>query len=455
MRRGANGTFWHKPESVEPVSAIGMARGVLPRLLMDLWATGVVCLPPGGLLAQGLSVRGQVTTVEGKPVSNALVEFVDTADTSVHFEAVTDTLGRYVLVLTAVRETKGPPAGLGLCGNYPNPFGEGTAVWYQVPRRGPVQVTIYDLLGRRRKVISTAAGTLGPSWVWWDGTDDSGQKVGPGVYLYVIAGGGARMVGKMLYLGGAPGRAFEGGAPPVALGLSGLPRRGVLEGSYDVFVHCLEGTSPPIWSMRQKNIQVEQDTVLNFEVRQVRPWRPLGLDGKEVEQLVLAGDSLYACAARAGLFRCNLGAEFPEWEYVGFALETRPQRCNFPALKCCYYHAPTSWLFVGIHPCDSLPERALLRSEDGGQSWIPSASGLPAVWPVQVNFLAGHDSIVLAGSRGAIFRSTDHGRTWQRVWGHPQTEVYFQSIVFCSTRPGEVWAGGGKWLGDAGPLAVA
>ncbi len=74
--------------------------------------------------------------------------------------------------------------------NYPNPFNPSTTIEYKVHKAGHMTLTIYNILGQRvrvlvdRKFNAYEAGRLFAET--WDGTDESGQRVASGVYIYRI-----------------------------------------------------------------------------------------------------------------------------------------------------------------------------------------------------------------------------------------------------------------------------
>ena len=81
--------------------------------------------------------------------------------------------------------------------NIPNPFDsrkggrEGqTQISYWLLRDVPVTLTLYDLLGTRVRRWQFSAmengGRSGSNSLWWDGTNESGQKVAKGGYLAQI-----------------------------------------------------------------------------------------------------------------------------------------------------------------------------------------------------------------------------------------------------------------------------
>ncbi|OFZ94280.1 MAG: hypothetical protein A2Z64_04860 [Betaproteobacteria bacterium RIFCSPLOWO2_02_67_12] len=55
-----------------------------------------------------------------------------------------------------------------------------------------VRIKIFDLGGR---LIRELTGTGSP--IPWDGTNRAGQRIGSGVYVYVIESSGARLVDKV------------------------------------------------------------------------------------------------------------------------------------------------------------------------------------------------------------------------------------------------------------------
>jgi YVTN family beta-propeller protein len=66
----------------------------------------------------------------------------------------------------------------------PNPFGTRTTIEYVLAREGPVLLTVFDLLGRRVRVLADhPRGSAGDHAVAWDGRTDAGASVGAGVYF--------------------------------------------------------------------------------------------------------------------------------------------------------------------------------------------------------------------------------------------------------------------------------
>jgi len=84
--------------------------------------------------------------------------------------------------------------------NYPNPFNPITTIQYELPQRSDVQVTIYDLLGKKVTTLVNQNQDAGFKSVQWNATNDKGNPVSAGVYLYQIQAGQFVQTKKMVLL---------------------------------------------------------------------------------------------------------------------------------------------------------------------------------------------------------------------------------------------------------------
>ncbi len=84
--------------------------------------------------------------------------------------------------------------------NYPNPFNPTTIIHFSIPSRTHVDISVYNLLGRRVKTIADGMKDGGDHSAIWDGTDENGMPVATGVYLYRLKTGGFIETRKMLLL---------------------------------------------------------------------------------------------------------------------------------------------------------------------------------------------------------------------------------------------------------------
>jgi len=84
--------------------------------------------------------------------------------------------------------------------NYPNPFNPLTTISYELLTDGIVNIIIYDLIGKKIKTLVTGFQTAGSKNVNWNATNNQGQPVSAGVYLYSIEAGDFRQTKKMILL---------------------------------------------------------------------------------------------------------------------------------------------------------------------------------------------------------------------------------------------------------------
>ncbi|MBI5244562.1 MAG: VCBS repeat-containing protein [Elusimicrobia bacterium] len=105
----------------------------------------------------------------------------------------------------------GPPgtAAISQISCAPNPFDSRTkhgCIVYTLSQDADVTISIFNVFGGLIKTMSYSAGSAGGQKgttditacpVFWDGTDESGQKVSKGIYLAVIQSGGAKEILKI------------------------------------------------------------------------------------------------------------------------------------------------------------------------------------------------------------------------------------------------------------------
>tara|TARA_B100001250_G_scaffold182446_1_gene157022 strand:- start:2046 stop:2795 length:750 start_codon:yes stop_codon:yes gene_type:complete len=84
--------------------------------------------------------------------------------------------------------------------NYPNPFNPVTNFSYDLPEDSFVNLTVYDMLGNVVNNLVNKNQGFGPKSIQWDATNNQGQPVSAGVYLYSIEAGDFRQTKKMILL---------------------------------------------------------------------------------------------------------------------------------------------------------------------------------------------------------------------------------------------------------------
>ncbi|MCH8011498.1 MAG: M6 family metalloprotease domain-containing protein [Candidatus Marinimicrobia bacterium] len=103
-------------------------------------------------------------------------------------------------VVLSIDDLSGIPTEFALRQNYPNPFNPATTLRYDLPEQAFVTLVVYDLLGREVKRLVSGIVVSGYHAVVWDGTNNNGQLVGAGVYLYRISTDKFTKVNKMILL---------------------------------------------------------------------------------------------------------------------------------------------------------------------------------------------------------------------------------------------------------------
>ena len=79
---------------------------------------------------------------------------------------------------------EGIPSVYSLAQNYPNPFNPVTAIKYQLPEPSDVSLTVYNLRGQQVAQLVDNVQKAGFYELRWDGTNQHGQTVSSGVYIY-------------------------------------------------------------------------------------------------------------------------------------------------------------------------------------------------------------------------------------------------------------------------------
>jgi len=82
--------------------------------------------------------------------------------------------------------------------NHPNPFNPTTTLRYDLPEDAMVNITIYDMMGRQVKTLINGKQSAGYKSLQWNATNNLGQSVSAGLYLYMIQAGEFRQIRKMV-----------------------------------------------------------------------------------------------------------------------------------------------------------------------------------------------------------------------------------------------------------------
>jgi hypothetical protein len=135
--------------------------------------------PGGGVPDPGpidLSTAPQPLGTSDETVYQAFIFDLDIANYTLEF----DPCG----AVTAVSEPGVTPPAAALLQSRPNPFRSATAITFDLPEAGPVQLRVFDVRGRLVRTIEDGEMEPGRYKVAWDGRNDRGIPLGPGIYFY-------------------------------------------------------------------------------------------------------------------------------------------------------------------------------------------------------------------------------------------------------------------------------
>jgi hypothetical protein len=103
-------------------------------------------------------------------------------------------------ITTGVPDGPKPKVTLHLAQNYPNPFSPRTSIEFRAERPGRAVLEVYDVAGRKVATLLDGNVDEGIHVAQWNGRDDLGRQVRPGVYFYTLKLDGQRETRRMILL---------------------------------------------------------------------------------------------------------------------------------------------------------------------------------------------------------------------------------------------------------------
>ena len=80
------------------------------------------------------------------------------------------------------------PATFSLSQNYPNPFHSTTEIhFFTTEGTESTEIIIYNVKGQKVKTLVNESTQIGTNSVFWNGKDETGKKVSPGLYFYKLS----------------------------------------------------------------------------------------------------------------------------------------------------------------------------------------------------------------------------------------------------------------------------
>lgn len=177
-------------------------------------------------------------------------------------------------------------------------------------------------------------------------------------------------------------------------------------------------------------------------------WITLGLEDKRINRLVLAGEWLYACANKDGLFRIKHPAQLgDEWQFLGLGDLDVIVPGLFGVTDLVFID---DTLVAGVWSGTKTP--GIFRSINDGADWIVSDSGFVSdrTYPSSgvIRRLVRsplHSRLLVAGCQGdrVVYLSEDLGVSWKLVFRFGIGGEYsFRTVGIHPHRVGEFWVGG-------------
>lgn len=84
--------------------------------------------------------------------------------------------------------------------NYPNPFNPSTTIRFTLPASALTRLDVYDMNGRVVNTLVNGLMNSGTHEIVWNATDQAGNILPSGMYLYRLTSGGLATSGKMLFV---------------------------------------------------------------------------------------------------------------------------------------------------------------------------------------------------------------------------------------------------------------
>ncbi len=84
--------------------------------------------------------------------------------------------------------------------NHPNPFGPETSISFTLSSKASIVLNIYNTKGQLIRTLHNGIADKGTHSITWNGTDEKGNAVGNGIYLYKMTTGSESQVRKMMVI---------------------------------------------------------------------------------------------------------------------------------------------------------------------------------------------------------------------------------------------------------------
>lgn len=246
----------------------------------------------GILEAKDYIVSGTVTDISGMVVPNARVSMLNG---KTEYSSVSGPDGNYSLRVTGIYGEVTDMLELGT--PHPNPFTFAVNIPFIINSTGDIRFSVYSFNGQKIKDILYPAVSAGSYRIIWDGCNDNGVPVRPGIYIYAITYKGNTWSSKIIKSAGfsafsSPTTLEPVMMPPIVPPVNSSP----LSVPVITKVNC-SGFYP----VRITDIVIRRDTVIDFVIARMEEI-PFKTDEENIamftdvgyRQLILKGINLGA-----------------------------------------------------------------------------------------------------------------------------------------------------------------
>jgi len=133
-----------------------------------------------------MEVEVQFNNTLNNPTVVFMIDQISAGDVNaLPLDIVADNFGQFANTTLSIDQNIAPGE-FKLYANYPNPFNPATIITYDLAEASSVELSIFDMRGRKIKSLFSGQQNPGQYHSTWTGVDDYGKTVSAGVYIYKL-----------------------------------------------------------------------------------------------------------------------------------------------------------------------------------------------------------------------------------------------------------------------------
>ena len=134
-----------------------------------------------------MEVEVQFNNTLNNPSVVFMIDLISAGDVNeLPLNVVADNFGQFVNTTLSIGQDHAVPSEFKLYANYPNPFNPATIITYDLSEASQVELSGYDMRGRKIKNLFSGQQNPGQYHATWTGVDNYGINVSAGVYIYKL-----------------------------------------------------------------------------------------------------------------------------------------------------------------------------------------------------------------------------------------------------------------------------